>query len=101
MDGRCIHFYSAKVKPARSVFLTGAAPHTCMCKPRGGRWQLGGPGRPVSKPTILTALRSRQYTWAESTRSSVVRTTYWMQGSYCVVTKMVFHLQDTSHGVSK
>lgn len=49
MDGRCIHFYSAKVKPTQSVFLTGAAPHTCMCKSRGGRWQLGGPGRPVSK----------------------------------------------------
>lgn len=32
MDGRFIHFYGAKVKLAGCIFLTGAAPHTCICK---------------------------------------------------------------------
>lgn len=47
MDGRCIHFYGAKVKPAWCIFLTGAAPHTCMCKSQkcemaaGRTWEPG------------------------------------------------------------
>ena len=32
MSGRFIHFYGTKVKPAWRIFLTGAAPHTCIYK---------------------------------------------------------------------
>ena len=86
MDGRCIHFYGAKVKPAWCIFLTGAAPHTCMCKSQkcemaaGRTWEPGFQDE-YSEP------------WEVLVRVGCtgVQTNAWRQGSYCVVIKMVFH----------
>lgn len=90
MGGRYIHFYDTRVKPAWCIFLTGAAPHTCIRKSQWCKVAAGGTWKPGVQDQWFSALRSLQYTWAESTRSTGVRTAYWTQGSYCVVIKMVF-----------
>ena len=58
MDGRCIHFYGAKVKPAWCIFLTGAALTPARVNHRSVRWQLGGPGSLVSKTNTRSLEKS-------------------------------------------
>lgn len=46
MGGRFIHFYGAKVNPAWFIFLTGAAPHTCIYKSKWYKMAAWRPRKP-------------------------------------------------------